>query len=826
MNLAALLRRRFGAVALAVLAPWASAAGDALATARDLATQNNWTEVVATLEEHLRFELSTREIDDLMGQALTKLGRKDEAAHYLERAYLAWPEGDKELVKLKKRLVEADPLFARRDALFRKIAKELLQCASELESGGHRERALELLERLSPIATGADRSAIHSLADKIRSSTEEVDLDQAGGARPAGGWPSIKVESQRYTLQASLEPAVAELLGKTMDEIFLYYVQIYFDGDESKINERKATIVIHPSHEDMLKLWQGPPTVGGWWSPGEWQVHAYDTRPNTGTLDEMLLTLFHEASHHFMTMLARGGSTPAWLNEGTASFFEGASAMADGRVLWPDAAQGRLRGLDMFLKAPTSPGSRIPSFVDVISYDQPGSYPGEYYEFGWGIVYYLQQYEDATTLEYVYRPLYNAYRNEIIQKGGNPRELFERVFVGAKSPRGHQNLLEFERDWKKWIQGTIYPLHFGDRRRELRLAEVQRYVDAAALAANDKKSKVGERELLLRALGHIDYVRTKIDSADEPDAAVLLRQAELFEKVGQAGSAAPILERLLDMAVAGSWAASDAEIDTLGKRLAKLDSKNSALRLAKARTKALARTATKLLDDYRKASPPLLLRSYTFASLVSAALDNEKTLCDASRELRTQARASGVLKGATFKLGGAAGTWKTIFTNQESVFSVEPASITIEGVRPVGRLCTAVPIKGEYELRARVTREGEARVGAHHGLIVSGTENGDWIVMTITHDGRLMLKRMLLGKTGGVTDVGLTTVNLQKPPPLGQPFDFVAHLLPEGKVEVTIDGDGPYPFQLPLTPPAVGLVGVYVKNGRLRVENAVIEILP
>ena len=824
MKLAAALRIGLGAVTLAALAFAAGAAGGVLETARELAAKNQWDEVVRTIEEHLRLNPSDRQIDDLLGQALAKVGRKDEAAQYLERALLAWPADDKELPKLRKRLVECDPLFARREALFRKVSKDLFQCAEDLQETGHVERALELLDRLRPVATGAEKAAITALADKIRSASETVDLDEKGGKeRPENGWPELKVESQRYTLRASLEPAVAELLGRTMDEIYLFYLQIYFDGDEKKLDPRKATIVVHRSHEAMLGDWRGGPAPAGWWSPGEWEVHCYDTRTDTGTLDQMLWTLFHEASHHFMTMLERGGSTPAWLNEGTASFFEGASAMADGRVLWPDAAKLRLLGLERALKGD---GQRIPTFVEVIGYDKPGSYPGEYYEFGWGIVYYLQQYEDPKTLEYVYRPLYKTYRNEIVQKGGNPRELFERVFVGANSPRGHTTLLEFERDWKQWILGVIYPLHNAPNRRELRLAEVRRYLDAAKLAAADKKAKVGEQELLLRAVGHLDFVRTKIDKPDEPDTSLLLEQADVLERAGRGSSAAPILEQLLDMAAEGTWAASEAQLEALGKRLARLDRKNAALRLATARSKNLAKVAMGMLTDYRNAQVPLLLRAYTFASLMAAALDDSKGLGEAARELRIAARDAGLLKGASFALSAPSGTWKTIYSNPETAFETSAERVVIESVRPTGRLCTAVPISGEYELRARFTREGEVKVGSQHGLIVSGTDAGDWLMVTIDHTGRLFLKRATIAKGGGVSDTAITFVELKTPPPVGQPFDIVAHVLPEGSVEVTVGDEGPYPFRLPFAPPSVGHVGVYVKSGRLVLERAVVEILP
>ncbi|MBM4369792.1 MAG: hypothetical protein FJ102_26515, partial [Deltaproteobacteria bacterium] len=390
---------------LAVFALGASAASDALTDARELAAAGKWAEVASRLEEHLRFQIATAPMDDLLGQALVKLGRRDEAAFHFDRSLRATPEGDKELPRLRKRLLEADPLATRRDAALAKAAKSLFESARALHEGGHVERALSILERLRPIANGAELGEITKLADSIRSATEKVDLDKAGAAeRPAGGWPEYTFESERYVLRADLEPAVTEKLGHTMDEIFEYYVKIYFDGDRARLDPRKATIFVHTSHADMGKSWKGDGDVpGGWWSPSEWQVHCYDTRgAGEGTLDEMLSTLFHEASHQFMTMLAGGGGTPAWLNEGTSSFFEGAVAMADGKVLWPDAAIGRLLSLDMMLKGQRL-GGPTPSFLDVISYNEPRSYPPEYYPWGWGLVYFLQQFEDPQTLEYSYR---------------------------------------------------------------------------------------------------------------------------------------------------------------------------------------------------------------------------------------------------------------------------------------------------------------------------------------------------------------------------------------------------------------------------------------
>lgn len=812
-------------VALAALLPGfaPSRAPDALATAREQFKAANWQAVVTTLQDHLRFEIADADTDDLLGQALAKLGRKDEAAHHFDRALASIAPDDKRVGPLRKRLAEADPLTQRRDALFKKVARELFQAAEQLEQSGNRERALDVLERIRLVASGPEREKIGALADRIRSTTEQVDLDQAAGARPEEGWPELTHESKRYIFQAHLEPEVAELLGQTMDEIFEYYVKIYFDGDEKGVSDRKPKIFIHASHAKLMERWQGPKDFipGGWWSPGEWVVHAYDTRPDQGSLDEMLNTLFHEASHHFMTLIDKGSGAPKWLNEGTASFFEGATAMADGTVLWPDAKTRYLGNLVEMLRGERTEG-RLPTMTGVIQSES--EYPGEYYAWGWGLVYYLQQYEDPLTLEYVYRPLYVAYRDEVIQKGTEPLTLFSRLLLGKNSPRKHATIEDYERDWRSWIQDTVHPLHFGQNRRALRMAAVDRYLAAAKAAAGAKKAKVGEPELLQRALGHLDFVRTKIDKPEEPDPALLSLQADIFEKLGRGGAAAPLIEQLLDLAAEGKWKVDDARVLELEQRLSKLDAKNSPLRVAQARAKTLARAAAQVLADY-EAKQSMTLRSYTFASLAANALDDKQELASNSQRLRTLARDAGLLHGAMYKLAGPSGTWKTIFTNQETEFEHSDRRVMIEAVRPVGRLCTAVPITGEYELRARITRVGEPRISASHGVVVSGTAGGDWIVATIDHVG-LRLKRMNLGVGGGVTDKSFDFVALKQKPPVDQPFELTVHVFPEGNIEVTVNGEGPYPFKLPLALPAVGHAGVYVKDGRCIVEDALIEILP
>ena len=339
---------------------------------------------------------------ELLGQALLNLGRADEAAHHFEQA-ISHAE-QRRVQKVEKLLRKADKLASRRGDFFRKVTNDLFSVGKKLYERGDAERALKTLAPLLPIAEGDRRAEILALIEEIRAASLAVDLDGVGSQETTPvEHELVEIESERYHVHANLEPDLAQLVADTMDDIFGSYVQIYTDGKVTGGMKRKATIRIHPNKQAMLAGWTGGSQPEGWWSPGEWQVTCYDTRSASGSLDAMLLTLFHEASHQFMSILDKGGGAPAWLNEGTASFFEGATAMADGRVLWPDAASGRLQSLNYMLDTGTGP-----TVEQVIGYSEPGSYPGEYYPFGWGLVYFMQQYEDPETLEYVFRPLYAA----------------------------------------------------------------------------------------------------------------------------------------------------------------------------------------------------------------------------------------------------------------------------------------------------------------------------------------------------------------------------------------------------------------------------------
>jgi tetratricopeptide (TPR) repeat protein len=215
-----------------------------------------------------------------------------------------------------------------------------------------------------------------------------------------------------------------------------------------------VTISVYKSRAEFDEDEDDPAkTVMGFFVPGANRVCTFDPREYGYALSELWSTLFHEASHQF-THLISADLIPGWLNEGTASYFEGARLRSNGSVETNLIPEERLLYLELSLDEGT------PELKDVLSYHQPGSYDGAYYPFGWGMVYFLLNYEDAAC-ERVYVPIYLAYMGSY--DSGGKHDAFERFveyFVTKAKQPGIDSFEAFEARWKQWIH-ELHALHFG-----------------------------------------------------------------------------------------------------------------------------------------------------------------------------------------------------------------------------------------------------------------------------------------------------------------------------------------------------------------------------
>jgi hypothetical protein len=817
------------AIALLLLSTLSLSTDDLTEEAERLLGAELFADAVELLAPEVKDEPEDPELRELYSQALAGVGRLDEAAHQLQTAIdLLVADGDASAERsMRRRMARIDPEANAVRSFWNKTTDLMGESARNLMEEEQIERAAIYLEGLIPFVGPKEREELQALLEIAKDRQEELDLGRAEQRNRVR-----TIESKHYKISAALEKETVDLVADTMDRLFDFYVDIYFDGDVALVAElipEKATLYIHGTKSDMFSDYPGgaenaPAGLGGWWQPGQNVVHAYDTSTTNGTREELLGTLFHEASHQFMTALCNqgGGWAPAWLNEGTSSFFEGATILVSGEVLWPDAAVMRLRTLSHFLSRGGGPGVE-----KVLEYAAPGSYPGEYYCYGWGLMYFMQEYEDPKTLEKVYRPLYAEYRKQITtaKKRRPPLPLFKEIFLGSNSPLGHETLEEFSEDWRDWILKSVRPLSLGNARRAARIKRAERYL-AAVERWGDSKPAESERRLE-QALNDFEYIITKLDDEELPDVDLLLAQKKILERLKRPKTESVIIERILDAVDRDLHELSKSEYKDLEERLGRLDRKNSVLRLARSRARLQAGRSTTILDRYEELDPPFLLRAAAFATQVATALADPKIEARA-KDLRARCAEAGLLAGAGRKLfAKKTSDWSSLFPPaNEALFRQSKTEILVEskGGAPAGRVCTTVEVTGEYEIRGTLKRAG-IEFGTIHGIVYSGNETDGWMIIGIDYEGALVLR--LATKEGSrVTFKNWDNEITEEPdPPIAEDEDptLTIRVLPEGTLFVTIGEREAIEIELPVEMPKKSYVGVFVKGGEATFSGVTIE---
>lgn len=277
-------------------------------------------------------------------------------------------------------------------------------------------------------------------------------------------WASAyEVESKFYTVITDMGYEIAQSVSLAMGQMNAFYRKV-FGYKERGGSMRSCEIKIYKSRGEFDTFENKPdPGVKGFFVPGDNRVATYDPRTDGFTLPDLWSTLFHESSHQF-THAYTTNLTPAWLNEGTASYFEGAILLPSGQVRTNQIPVRRLRNLVILLDQ----GS--PTLKDVVSYFQPGSYDGSYYPFGWGLVYFLRNYEDEKS-ERVYLPVYESFWAAF--KTAEKHEPFDRFvdyFVKKAAQPGIDGFEAFEKRWSDWIR-DLHRIYFGPPERSDDLVE-------------------------------------------------------------------------------------------------------------------------------------------------------------------------------------------------------------------------------------------------------------------------------------------------------------------------------------------------------------------
>lgn len=386
--------------------------------------------------------------------ALERAGDDSKAVQRLSelRAGLGLPEGDAEAVLEEY----AESLFKlSKTCVGRKLYANAVDLLSLCRGTRFEEDAEERLERIfdnnKAVAALLESGLDVPVKQKLRLGPEEIArLD----AKHAAWDDAYEVKGEYYTVRTNMGYEMAHAMSEAMEQMNTFYRAV-FGYKERGGSMRRCVLNVFATRAEFDAHGDKDPGVKGYFSPLENSVTTYDprTEPSPLPLSELWGTLFHESSHQF-TVAVWPNLIPTWLNEGTASYFEGARLLPNGTVAFNGIPDRRLRNLVILLDR----GS--PSVKDVVTYYKPGSYPGEYYPFGWGLVYFCLNYEDEHS-ERVYRPVYEEFMKSY--KGSAKHDVLERFveyFVEEPGIEGVETFDDFVALWQGWIR-DLHRIHFG-----------------------------------------------------------------------------------------------------------------------------------------------------------------------------------------------------------------------------------------------------------------------------------------------------------------------------------------------------------------------------
>ncbi len=446
--------------------------------AKALFESGDGAKALEKVERALEWSKDEVELLDLASRAAEAANDKDQALWYgsLALGQATAPDQAPLAEALKARLTALDPLKREGEEVLASYAATLLELGRDCAKRTLWVNAVDLLNRCrgtpsEAAANGAlakiyeDKKAVEALLDSgvdvpLRARRQRASVrDAAAADLKHATWKSAwEIKADCYTVVTDLPRALAEQISLSMEQLNRFYRKHFHvkerGGDTARVTVKvyrtRAEFDEHQKHDD------GSPwlkTIAGFYSPTELMVATYDPRDEDRPLSELWSTLFHEASHQF-THLISTGVIPSWLNEGTASYFEGARLLPNGAAETNLVPPGRL----WYLQRSLEEGK--PKLKEVVSYYEDRSYDGSYYPFGWGLVYFLLNYEDDRS-QHPYEPLYRDYiasyrtgaKHDVVGR-------FVDYFVTKAKDPAIKSFDDFEQRWKAWIL-DLHDLYFG-----------------------------------------------------------------------------------------------------------------------------------------------------------------------------------------------------------------------------------------------------------------------------------------------------------------------------------------------------------------------------
>ncbi len=391
---------------------------------------------------------------------------------------------EKNLARIAARLVELDPQHGLGDAHMEEYsAVQAALGEAYLAEGFYSNAQLAWQRRLSLCAPGSTQAAAarDALARIAKEGGDEVagrfdpialagDKDQVWIEefdKKTSKWSSAaRWDTPHYRIKTNAGWRLGTEVAAVMERVNAFYREIWGIVPDPKPADAKALVGLRDLNitpidvniyanrpEYLQRAGTGPQDWSGGVFKGS-EVDTYSSSDGGKSNNTTLTTLFHEASHQFMSVAV--GEVPSFVNEGVASLFEGIEILSNGTIRRDLPVGHYLSPLSEKLKQ----GSARP-LREIFN---AGENKPELYAYRWGIMYFLRNYVDAQG-EYVYRNRLQDYIWEF--KKGSPGDMVEHftgfVLDGVKV-QGIETFAQFEAVWKQWILDLAEEQRTSDKR--------------------------------------------------------------------------------------------------------------------------------------------------------------------------------------------------------------------------------------------------------------------------------------------------------------------------------------------------------------------------
>ncbi|MFO0985231.1 MAG: hypothetical protein U1E76_26465 [Planctomycetota bacterium] len=272
-------------------------------------------------------------------------------------------------------------------------------------------------------------------------------------------------KTRYYRLKTNIGYEVFQTLAFSLDQANVFYREVFgYKGPDPPV----LTVQAFAAREDFNKQDSVTnPGVKGYYNTSN--INTYDLRIDGFDLEDIYRTIFHEASHQFIDLIT-GTPPPIYLNEGISSYFEGARILPDGTVQTNEIPPHRIRPL-----AATLDSKEEITLEQLLRTAKP-DYDGLHYCYGWGLMYFLLNWEDSrlgTPYKLPLMKLLEAYK-----KGGKHDIVKRFEDMVLKPVDGPKTVASLQPVWKSWMKDLIEEYRLGPAASSKWLERARKYFDA------------------------------------------------------------------------------------------------------------------------------------------------------------------------------------------------------------------------------------------------------------------------------------------------------------------------------------------------------------